>query len=124
MYNFTDGLQPPDAVWEDVASVELPAAEADLWNPARGDSVIFQVRFYLINNAAGAAPAAGTYVGREINSAGGLARPYYWVFNDTVPFPGGLGWFGPFTIHGDDAVRGYTTVANTVSIHWDVWRLR
>lgn len=112
-----------DYVFVDVPSLELPAAEADLWNPAQADAIIYQVMFTLVNNDAGFAPAAGTYVGREINSAGGLVRPYFWMFNETIPFPGNSGWYGPFYIHGDDAVRGYTTNVNEVSIHWDVRRV-
>lgn len=114
---------PDDYIWVDVPSLELPAAEGDLWDPGDADTVIYRVMFILINNDAGGAAAAGTYVGREINSAGGLLRPYYWLFNDTIPFPGLTAWQGPYYIHGDDAVRGYTTNANELSIHWDVRRI-
>lgn len=112
-----------DYVWVDVPSLELPAAEGDLWDPGGLDTTIYRVMFILINNDAGGAAAAGTYVGREINSAGGLARPYYWLFDETVPYPGLTDWQGPYYIHGDDAVRGYTANANELSIHWDVRRV-
>jgi hypothetical protein len=114
---------PDSWVFYNAPSVELPAAEGDLWNPALANEVWLQIEFILINNDAGAAGAAGTYVGREVNSVGGLARPYYWMFNETIPHPGTSGWRGPFYIHGDDAVRGYTTNANEVSIHFKVRRI-
>lgn len=121
---FPIGEEVPDAyVFVDVPSRELAAAEGDLWDPSEADTVIYRVMFILINNDAGGAAAAGTYVGREIDSAGGLARPYYWMFDETIPYPGLTAWQGPYFIHGDDAVRGYTTNANEVSIHFDVRRI-
>jgi hypothetical protein len=112
-----------DGAFVDVASVEIPVAEGDLWNPGLADSVIFQVKFNIVNNDAGSAAVSGVYVGREINSTGGLARPYYWVFNETIPFPGQTGWRGPFFIHGDDAIRGVAAAANDASIHFDIRRV-
>lgn len=109
--------------WIDVSSREIPAAEADLWNPALADTTRFMVEFNVVANDAGEAAAEGIYVGREIDSAGGLARPYYWMFDWTVPYPGESGWQGPFYMHGDDAIRGVADVANDASIHFRVRRV-
>lgn len=122
--HFPVGVELEDAyVFVDVPSQELPVAEADLWDPGAADTVIYEVYVNVINNDAGGAAIAGVYVGREINSAGGLAAPYYWLYNETVPHPGESGWRGPYFIHGDDAVRGVAAVANDASCHFRVRRI-
>lgn len=115
--------KPDDWVYVDVPSVQLPAAEADLWDPAGLNAVRYRIMFLAINNDGGFIAAPGVYIGREANSAGGLGRPNYWLFNETLPFPGTTGWQGPYFIHGDDAIRGYATNANEVSVHFDVRRV-
>lgn len=115
------GVEWPDAyVYVEVPSVELPVAEGDLWNPGAADTVIYRVMFEVVNNDAGGAAIAGVYVGREIDSAGGLTAPYYWMFNETISHPGTSGMRGPFYIHGDDAIRGVAGVANDASVHFEV----
>ena len=109
--------------WVDVASVEIPVAEGDLWAPGLGDALRFEVEFNVVNNDAGFAAIAGVYVGRDIDSAGALAAPEYWMFNETIPHPGESGWRGPFYMHGDDAIRGVAGVANDASIHFRVQRV-
>lgn len=121
---FPTGVQLEDAyVFVDVPSVELPVAEGDLWDPGEADTVIYRVMFNVVNDDVGAAAIAGVYVGREIDSAGGLTVPYYWLYNETIPHPGQSGWRGPYYIHGDDAIRGVAAVANDASIHFDVKRV-
>jgi len=121
---FPSGVEVPDDwVFVDVPSVELPAAEGDLWDPVGADTDIYRVMFQVIANDAAGLAIAGVYVGREIDSAGGLAVPYYWMFNETIPFPSNSGWYGPYYIHGDDAIRGVAADANDASIHFDVRRV-
>lgn len=122
--SFPSGIQlDASYLFYSAPSIELPAAEGDLWDPGHDNAWWFEVYFFLVNNDAAGADASGIYVGREINSAGGLTRPHYWMFNDILPFPGRSGWQGPHYMHGDDAVRGYAAAANTVSIHFKVRRL-
>jgi hypothetical protein len=104
-------------------SIAIPAAEGDLWNPGLADTYRFAVEFNVVNDAVGAIAATGVYVGREINSAGGLASPYYWLFDETIPYPGETGWCGPYIIHGDDAVRGVRAAAGPCSITFRVKRV-
>ena len=109
--------------WVEVPSVEIPVAEGDLWDPTLANAIRYAVEFNVVNNDAGGAAIAGVYVGREINSAGGLAVPYYWMFNETIPHPGESGWCGPFYMHGNDAIRGVAGVANDASVQWRVKRV-
>jgi len=122
--HYPTGVQLDDEwVYVEVPSQEVPVAEGDLWNPTGADTTIYEVYFNVINNDAGGAAIAGVYIGREINSAGGLAAPYYWMFNETIPHPGESAWRGPYTMHGDDAIRGVAAVANDASVHFRVRRL-
>ena len=121
---FPVGIELPDAyVFVDVPSRVLPAAEGDLWDPGGADTVIYRVMFNIVNNDAGGVAIAGVFIGREINSAGGLALPYFWMFDEIIPNPGESAWRGPFFIHGDDAIRGYAAVVNDASVHFDVRRI-
>jgi hypothetical protein len=106
-----------------VPSAEIPVAEGDLWAPGAADAVRYLVEFMVVNNDAGAAAIAGVYVGRDLNAGGALAAPEYWMFDETIPYPGTSGWRGPFYMHGDDAVRGVAGVANDASIHFRVKRV-
>jgi hypothetical protein len=109
--------------WIEVPSREIPAAEGDLWDPTLADDIRFMVEFNVVNNDAGGAAAEGIYIGRDIDSGGALAAPEYWMFDWTVPYPGDTGWWGPYYMHGDDAIRGVADVANDASIHFRVRRV-
>ena len=118
---FPTGIhKPDDFVWVDVVSRNIAAAEGDLWDPALLDSDIFEVFFLVVNNNAAAAVVTGVYIGREPNSAGGLAAPNYWLFDETIPYPGNSDWQGPFYIHGDDAIRGVAATGAATSIFFKV----
>lgn len=121
--DFPVGVALPDyhiAVLVD--PVEVPAAEAVLWNPGAVATEIYEVYFLVVNNDAGAA-AVTVSIGVDIAAGGALAAPEYWMFNEVIPYPGNSGWRGPFVIGGDDDVRGVASVANDASIHFRVRRL-
>jgi len=116
------GVEVPDAwVWVDVVSRNLAVAEGDLWDPAGADAEIYRVMFIVVNNSA--APVTGIHIGRDPNSAGALASPYYWMHDETIPRRGDSGWCGPFYMHGDDAIRGYSDLGAVASIFFDVRRV-
>lgn len=104
-----------------VPSAEIPVAEAALWAPGAGAAILYEVSFAVINNDAGGAAIANVYVGRGVGG-GALARPHYWMFNETVSFPANSGWRGPFLMAGNDTVRGSAAVANDASIHFRIRR--
>lgn len=116
-------LSRPHEEYVSVASAEIPVAQGDLWDPGLADTIRYLVQFMVINNDAGKAAVTGVYVGREIDSVGGLAAPNYWMYNETIPHPGHSTWSDPFLIHGDDAIRGVAAVANDASIHFKVRRI-
>jgi hypothetical protein len=97
-------------------------AEGDLWAPGGTSAEEYEVEFFVINNDAASA-AVTVSVGLDLAAGGGLAAPEYWVFNEVVPYPGNLGWRGPFIMRGDDAVRGVASVANDASIHFRIKRV-
>ena len=105
-----------------VDPVEIPVAEGILWNPGAAAAETYEVSFLVVNNDAGGA-AVTVSVGVDIAAGGGLAAPEYWVFEEVVPYPGSLGWRGPFIIDGDDDVRGVASVANDASIHFRVTQI-
>jgi hypothetical protein len=113
----------PHEEYVSVASAEIPVAEGDLWAPGLADTIRYLVEFMVINNDAGGAAITGVYVGRDLNAGGGLAAPEYWMFDETINYPGNSGWRGPFYMHGDDAVRGVAAVANDASIIFRVRRV-
>lgn len=110
-------------VWQDVNPVEIPAAEGDLWDPGGTSAEVYEVEFYIVNNDAGSAAVSGVYVGLDLASGGTLAAPEYWMFNETIPYPGSSGWRGPFIMRGDDQIRGVAAAANDVSIHFRIKRV-
>lgn len=110
---------------EDIASAEIPVAEGDLWSPAVGAAVLYQVWYMIVNNDAGGA-AVTVSVGRDVGAGGGLAAPEYWTFNEIIPYPGQTEWRGGrygFRVAGNDAIRGIASVANDASIHFMVKRV-
>jgi hypothetical protein len=108
--------------YEQVDPVEIPVAEGVLWNPGATAAELYEVSFLVINNDAGGA-AVTVSVGVDLAAGGGLAAPEYWVFNEIVPYPGTLGWRGPFLMAGDDDIRGVASVANDASIHFKIRRV-
>ncbi len=110
------------AAWQDVNPAEIAGAEGDLWAPGGTSAEVYEVEFLVVNNDAGSA-AVTVSVGLDLAAGGSLAAPEYWVFNEVVPYPGTLGWRGPFIMRGDDAVRGVASVANDASIHFRIKRV-
>jgi hypothetical protein len=112
----------PRTVWQDVNPVEIPSTEGDLWAPGGTSAEEYELEFYVVNNDA-ASSAVTVSVGLDLGAVGSLAAPEYWIFNEVVPYPGNLGWRGPFIMRGDDAVRGIASVANDASIHFRIKRV-
>lgn len=108
--------------WEQIDPVEVPVAEGVLWNPGADATELYKVSFLVVNNDAGGAVVTVS-IGVDIAAGGALVAPEYWVFNEVVPYPGSLGWRGPFLIAGDDDVRGVASVANDASIHFRARRV-
>lgn len=109
--------------WISVPSAEVPVAEAVLWNPGGTTGEHYLVEFNVVNNDVGAAAIAGVYIGRDVGGGGALGRPEWWMFDETIPYPGNSGWRGPYFMNGDDDIRGVAGVANDASIHFRVRRV-
>jgi hypothetical protein len=104
--------------------VAIPVAEADLWNPGATAAQLFEVEFLVVNNtAAPGAAVTGVYIGRDVGGAGALAAPHYWMFDETIPYPGTSDWRGPFILAGNDDVRGVAFAANVCSVEWRIRRI-
>lgn len=107
-----------------VDPVEIPVVEADVWNPGTAGAQIYLVEFLVVNNtAAPGAAVTGVYVGLDIGGVGALGAPDYWMFDETIPYPGSSGWRGPFVVNGNDDVRAVAFAANVCSINWRIRRV-
>ena len=105
----------------DVAPIQVPSTEADLWAPGEIDTVRYKVKFLVVNDGSAAVTVT---IGRDPDDSGSdIGRPEFWMDSEVVPFPGTSGWRGPFDMHGDDAVRGVASLADNASVQWDVVRV-
>lgn len=104
-----------------VDPVLIPAAEGILWNPGAAFAERYDVCFLIVNiDPAGAAQTVRMGVDRA--AGGALATFEYWIFNEVIPYPGSSGWRGPFHIPGDDDIRGWSSLVNTLAVHWRIVR--
>lgn len=104
-------------------SVLIAGAEGIVYDPGVGASIILEVYFQVVNVNAGAAAVTGVYVGRDDAGGGGLAGAEYWMFNETIPYPGTSGWRGPFLMDGTDDIRAVAAVGNACVIHINAKRV-
>lgn len=107
-----------------VDPVSMAATDSILWNPGSTAAELYEVSFLVVNTNLPSPGAVTVRIGVDIAAGGALAVPEYWVLDEIVPYPGTLGWRGPFIIAGDDDVRGFcSTGASLASIHFRIRRV-
>lgn len=99
----------------------VPAAEADLWDPAGDAGDIFDVEFLVVN--IDAAASVDVTIGQDVAGGGSLADSELFMDAETVPSKASSGWRGPFRIGGDDHIRGVATAADDANIHFRIKRV-
>ena len=104
-----------------VDPVLIPNAEGVLWDPATTSASLYEVSFNIVNSTS--SDVTGVNVGVDIAAGGGLTAVEYMVQGLIVPGNGSSGWYGPFTIDGDDVIRGVAGTNNVLAIHWRVRRV-
>jgi hypothetical protein len=106
--------------------IQLPAADGILWNPAGVATELYEVDFIVVNTSG--AVTGPISVGVDINRGGGLTAVEYWMYQESLPWPGTSGWRGSarqgFLCRGADAVRGLNGAgANLATIHFRIRRI-
>lgn len=103
-----------------VDPISITSSESTLWDPGSTASEQYEVWFKIVNcHTAG---VAGVYLGTDIGGGGSLAFPEYVLFNESVPFPGGLPWQFYGIINGDDDIRGVAGTTGVLALHLRVRR--
>ena len=109
----------------EVASVELTASEAELWDPGTTSGDLYEVSYNIVHHIDGAGvnrnPCKVT-VGKGVGGAA-VAIPNWWTYAEGLGFPGETGWKGPFIMAGDDTVRGFSSTIKTALIHFRVYQV-
>jgi len=100
--------------------VNLPIADGVLWDPGLAATECYEVEFLVVNQHAAAITVT---IGVDVAGGGALAAGEYWLYQWVIPLPGDSGWQGPFTILGNDVVRGLCpTIASGGVVHWRIVR--
>lgn len=102
--------------------VAVPNPEGLLYNPGAAGSRVYEVYFEVVNVDVGGALVAGVYIGLGLGGAA-VVPPNWWMFNENIPAPGTSGRRGPFTMAGNDDIRGVAAVAGDASINFYVKRV-
>ena len=106
----------------EVASQELTASEAQLWDPQTTSGDLYEVEFNVVHHIDGGGvnrnPCKVT-VGKGVGGAA-VAIPNWWMYANPLGYPGETGWKGPFILAGDDTIRGYSSAIKTALIHFRV----
>jgi hypothetical protein len=106
--------------------IQLPAADGILWNPGGTASELYEVDFIIINTSG--AVTGPVSVGVDIGAGGSLSNVEYWMYQESLPWPGTSGWRGSarqgFLMRGADVIRGLNGAgANLASIHFRIRRI-
>ena len=109
----------------EAASAELTAAEAELWDPGTTASDLYHVWVNCVHHIDGTGvnrnPCKIT-IGQGLGGAA-VAIPNWWIYAQPLGYPGETGWRGPFTLPGNDTVRGYSSAIKTAQCHFKVLRV-